>query len=449
MRVLLIATNQADRYMGHMTVRPLPVGLAYVAAHISETRHTLHVLDWMFAEDAPAQTLATVQRFQPEVIGLSIRNLDNQSYLNPLWHLPTIRDVMHQIRSVSPAPIVCGGPAFSVLPVACFEYLKPDLGLAGDAAESFAQLVDRLDRGEPCTDLPGIVYGEKGRTVLREPQFTAHFHTPPRLDLLDLQRYDKAGFGIGVITKLAPYLYATTEHSTGRQKSATGLSTLRATNSGRPTGKHVAIRSTGQEGWRIRPVEEVIEELRRLQRDFGISKVFFIDSGFNIPLVAAKELCQALLQSEIKLRWNSILRVAECDAELIDLMRRSGCSLALINAANLPETVPQVTHLTKLCNQSGLPFTLSVGFGDPGDTRKSVQQKLALLRDTQPAFAILRVATRVLPNTPVAKTALEEGLIDAQNDLIKPTFYVAAEVRGWLVEHLKTEAAHHPRWHLM
>lgn len=417
MRVLLIATNQADRYMGHMTVRPLPVGLAYVAAHISETRHTLHVLDWMFAEDAPAQTLAIVQRFRPEVIGLSIRNLDNQSYLNPLWHLPAIRDVMHQIRSVSPAPIVCGGPAFSVLPVACFEYLKPDLGLAGDAAESFAQLVDRLDRGEPCTDLPGIVYGEQDRTVVQEPQFTAHFHTPPRLDLLDLQRYDKAGFGIGVITKLAPYFYATTE--------------------------------SGQEGWRIRPVEEVIEELRRLQRDFGISKVFFIDSGFNIPLAAAKELCQALLQSEIQLRWNSILRVVECDAELIDLMRRSGCSLALINVANLPETVPQVTHLTKLCNQSGLPFTLSVGFGDPGDTRKSVQQKLALLRDTQPAFAILRVATRVLPNTPVAKTALEEGLIDAQNDLIKPTFYVAAEVRGWLVEHLKTEAAHHPRWHLM
>jgi radical SAM superfamily enzyme YgiQ (UPF0313 family) len=404
--------------MGHMTVRPLPVGLAYVAAHISETRHTLHVLDWMFAEDAPAQTLATVRRFRPEVIGLSIRNLDNQSYLNPLWHLPAIRDVMHQIRSVSPAPIVCGGPAFSVLPVACFEYLKPDLGLTGDAAESFAQLVNRLDRGERSTDLPGIVYGEQDRTVVRDPQFTAHFHTPPRLDLLDLQRYDKAGFGIGVITKLAPYLYATTE-------------------------------SRHQEGWRIRPVEEVIEELRRLQRDFGISKVFFIDSGFNIPLAAAKELCQALLQSEIQLRWNSILRVAECDAELIDLMQRSGCSLALINAANLPETVPQVTHLTRLCNQSGLPFTLSVGFGEPGDTRKSVQQKLALLRDTQPAFAILRLATRVLPNTPLAKTALEEGLIDSQDDLIKPTFYVAAEVRDWLVEYLKAEAAHQPRWHLM
>jgi hypothetical protein len=78
-----------------------------------------------------------------------------------------------------------------------------------------------------------------------------------------------------------------------------------------------------------------------------------------------------------------------------------------------------------------------------------VQQKLALLRDTQPAFAILRLATRVLPNTPLAKTALEEGLIDSQDDLIKPTFYVAAEVRDWLVEYLKAEAAHQPRWHLM
>jgi hypothetical protein len=50
MRVLLIATNQADRYLDHMTVRPLPVGLAYVAAHIDPARHSLQVLDLMFAQ---------------------------------------------------------------------------------------------------------------------------------------------------------------------------------------------------------------------------------------------------------------------------------------------------------------------------------------------------------------------------------------------------------------
>ena len=54
MKVLLIATNQAGRYMDRMAVRPLPVGLAYVAAHINEASHPLQVLDLMFSEDAQA-----------------------------------------------------------------------------------------------------------------------------------------------------------------------------------------------------------------------------------------------------------------------------------------------------------------------------------------------------------------------------------------------------------
>jgi hypothetical protein len=129
MRVLLIATNQADRYMDRMVVRPIPVGLAYVAAHLDTTRHTLQVLDLMFSEDAIQDATAAVQQFQPEVIGLSLRNLDNQSALNTVWHIPAVRELIDQLRLVSTATLICGGPAFSILAAVCFEDLAPDLGL--------------------------------------------------------------------------------------------------------------------------------------------------------------------------------------------------------------------------------------------------------------------------------------------------------------------------------
>lgn len=429
MRVLLIATNQADRYMDRMTVRPLPVGLAYVAAHIDTARHPLQVLDLMFAEDAAQEATAAAQRFQPDIIGLSLRNLDNQSSLNPVWHLPAVKDLIGHLRAVRPAPIVCGGPAFSILPAACFDYLAPDLGLAGDAAASFAQLVDRLDAGVPYTDLPGLVYSDQGRTVVREGHFTTQFHTPPRLDLLDLRRYDKAGFGIGVVNKLAPYYYATAD------------------------GK---AQSSGAD-WRMRPAAEVVEEVHRLQRDYGIRKVFFIDSGFNTPLHHAKALCQTLIQAGLGVRWNSYLRPGECDAELIELMQRSGCPLALLAGTEGSSAEPselglhleRVGMLTTLCRQGDLPFTLAMGFGTPGETRATVEQKLAFLRQAAPAFTTLRVATRVLPHTPLASLALEEGLIRTEADLLRPTFYLAAGVRDWLVEHLRAAAAVEPRWHLM
>lgn len=429
MRILLIATNQADRYMNRMAVRPLPVGLAYVAAYISPTRHQFHVLDLMFSDDARTDTLAAVQCFQPEVIGLSLRNLDNQSYLHTIWHLPTVRNLIGHIRSVSNALIVCGGPAFSILPAACFTYLSPDLGIAGDAAESFAQLVNCLDSREAFHHLPGLVYRDNGHIVVRNGHMSTDFQRPPRLDLLDIRRYDKAGFGIGVVNKLAPYYYGTTPDN----------------------------RQTSRNGWRVRPVDEVVEELRQLQRDFGIRKVFFIDSGFNIPLQHAKELCQGLIRSGLGLRWNSYLRAGECDAELVQLMRRSGCSLALINAIfgdqeagkDMQERLEQARRLPTLCTQGDLPFALAVSFGDAGETRATVKHKLDALRATHPAFATLRTATRILPHTPLAQTALQEGLIRSPADLIRPTFYLAAAVRDWLLPYLRTEAAAQPRWHLM
>ena len=429
MRILLIATNQTDRYMDRMAVRPVPVGLAYVAAHIDTTRHVLHVLDCMFAADVRQEAAAAVQRFQPEVIGLSLRNLDNQSYLNPVWYLPAVRDLIDHLRSVCTATIVCGGPAFSILPLACFEYLMLDLGLAGDATASFARLVDCLESGKPYTDLPGLVYSEGGQTVVRQAHFTESFQTPPRLDLLDLRRYDKAGFGIGVVNKLAPYYYPTTD------------------GKGQTTG----------ENWRWRPAAAVVEEVHRLQRDYGIRKVFFIDSGFNLPLHRAKELCQALLQAGLRIRWNSYLQPGECDAELVALMRRAGCSLALLQGtaghaaepAALGEHLDQLSRMTSLCHRGGLPFTLSMSFGTPGETRLTVEQKLAFLRQATPAFATLRVATRILPQTALARQAIEEGVIRQEADLLRPTFYLVAGMRAWLVDHLRAAVATQPRWHLL
>jgi radical SAM superfamily enzyme YgiQ (UPF0313 family) len=429
MRILLIATNQADRYMDRMVVRPVPVGLAYVAASIDTTRHALQVLDGMFSTDVGQDATGTVQRFQPEVIGLSLRNLDNQSYLNPVWHLPAVRALIAQLRSVCSATIVCGGPAFSILPAACFAYLAPDLGLAGDATTSFAQLVDCLADGAPCIDLPGLVSREHGQTIVREAHFSESFQTPPRLDLLDLQRYDKAGFGIGVVTKLAPYYY-TTMDGTGQ---------------------------TDATHWRIRPAAAVVEEVRRLQRDYGIRKVFFIDSGFNLPLPQAKELCQTMLQAGLQIRWNSYLQPGACDAELITLMRRAGCSLALLTGtvgygsgpAALDEHLEQVGRLTTLCRQGALPFTLAMSFGTPGETRTTVEQKLAFVRQVAPAFATLRVATRILPQTPLSQLAMEEGIIQSDVDLLRPTFYLAAGVRPWLLDHLRAAVAAQPRWHLL
>lgn len=424
MKVLLVATNQADRFMDRMVVRPVPIGLAYLAASVDEERHTLKVLDLMFADDAVSDVEDAVNDFQPDLIGLSIRNLDNQSSLNPVWNLPGVRDIVERIRQCSAAKVLVGGPAFSILPAECLGYVGADLGIAGDAAEAFATLVERLDAGDDYFDIPGVVYrDDDGGVVLSEGRFTSVFHRAPRLDLLDMRAYNGSGFGVGVITKLAQAYYPT-------QGAAYDGS-----------------------DWRIRPPEDVVDEIRSLNDEFSINKVFFIDSGFNIPTDHAKALCAAIIESGLRIRWNSYIRPAHGDADLMRLMRESGCSLALMaeggGGDGLAERLDALEQTASLCRDAGLPFTMNLTFGDASENESSVERKLAFLRRVEAAFAVLRVGMRVLPNTDAAQAALRSGLIGSESDLLRPTFYIAESVRDWLAGKLREEAAAYPRWNLM
>ena len=157
----------------------------------------MRLSDLMFSDNPLADVASTVAEFKPDVVGLSMRNLDNQSYFNPVWHLPGVKGVVDSIRANSDATVVCGGPAFSILPSECLNFVGADMGVAGDGADAFAVLVDHLERGENYRGIPGLVYRENGKIIVTEGRFTSNFDRPPRLDLLDMQKYDGSGFGVG------------------------------------------------------------------------------------------------------------------------------------------------------------------------------------------------------------------------------------------------------------
>ena len=95
MRIMLIATNRHNRWMTRQEVRPLPIGLAYVAAYIDQSKHDLRMVDLMFYDDYLQHTEDIVNEFNPDLIGISIRNLDNGSYINPQSALPVTKDVIN------------------------------------------------------------------------------------------------------------------------------------------------------------------------------------------------------------------------------------------------------------------------------------------------------------------------------------------------------------------
>ena len=430
MRVLLIATNRHHRLMSRMDARPLPIGLAYVAGHLDQNRHSLKVLDLMFSDDYLADVEDTVKEFQPEMVGISIRNLGNHSYIDPQWALPTSKEVIDKVRSLSSAKIVVGGPAFNFLPKESFSYMGPDLGIAGDAGETFAELADLLDSNNPYEHLSGLVYRENGEVVFNGVRARSGFAKPPRFEDLDMEKYTKAGFGIGVLTKLGDFSYPKPD-SNGEAK---------------------------EPDWRvIRPIDDVLSEVKEMEEKYGLRKVFFIDNGFNIPLNHAKALCHAFLEADLKLNWNTCMAPFSCDAEVVSLMKQAGCALVIMGALRgdlhdgetLGEKLEPLREVCAMCEEGDLHYTIAQSFGEVGETEQTVADKLAFLRSIKPAMANLRIGSPVLPGSPLVATAIKEGLIADESELIRPTIYVEEAVRDWIVDYMKEEAAKNPRWNLL
>ena len=431
MRVLMIATNRHHRLMSRMEARPLPIGMAYVAAYLDQDRHSVKTLDLMFSDDYLADVESAVNEFNPDMIGISLRNLSNHSYIDPQWALPITKEVIDKVRSITKATIVVGGPAFSLLPRECFSYLEPDLGLAGDAGEAFAELANRLEVGEPSYyDLPGLVRSEGGEVVYHGMRCYSEFAKPPRFEDLDMAKYRAAGFGVGILTKLGDFAY--------------------------PTGD--AAETAEARSWRIiRPIEEVVREVKDMEERFGLKKVFFIDNGFNVPIEHAKSLCHALTEADLKLHWNTCLAPFSCDQELVGLMKSAGCALVIMGTPRgdghggpvLNESREMMRQTCDMCDEGGLHYTVSQNFGEPGETRESVEEKLEFIRSINPAMVNLRVGAEIQPGTPLAATALEDGLITDESELIRPTFYLDAAVKDWIVDYLTEEKAKNPRWNLL
>ena len=78
MRVLLISANTEG-----LNMPTLPLGLAYVAASTRKAGHEVRYLDLMAQEDAQAVIKKIVQDLRPDVVGISVRNIDDQDMANP------------------------------------------------------------------------------------------------------------------------------------------------------------------------------------------------------------------------------------------------------------------------------------------------------------------------------------------------------------------------------
>lgn len=152
MRVLLVSANRE-----HLPDPIFPLGLAYIAAAILNAGHNTEIADLCFGSFPLENLRKQVKEYKPDVIGLSLRNVDNAAYPLTVDYLKLHREVVDVLHEVSQAPVVLGGSGFSILPQAYMQALGGDWGIAGEGESSFIELLQALEKGLDPTTIPGVV----------------------------------------------------------------------------------------------------------------------------------------------------------------------------------------------------------------------------------------------------------------------------------------------------
>ena len=116
MRVLLVSANRLRPSPSVPWTPVEPLGAAYVASALARAGYETEILDLCFAESIVESVGAAIERFEPDFIGVSIRNIDLMAYFNPCSFSEEIAEILAACRLATSAAIILGGSGFSVMP---------------------------------------------------------------------------------------------------------------------------------------------------------------------------------------------------------------------------------------------------------------------------------------------------------------------------------------------
>jgi radical SAM superfamily enzyme YgiQ (UPF0313 family) len=421
MKVLFISENRCRD-----NLVPFPLGIACVASAAKQAGHDISCLDLMFSDDAAADTVERIRSFQPDCIGLSLRNIDNQDKYKGEFYLPAAKEIADAARSETAVPIVLGGAGFTIFPLECLEFMDLELGIVGEGERPFIEFLARLEAGAKVDDLPGLAlrHGGAARVNPPGPHAWPGLFPPPERELFDVRHYSwKPGSEPPFIANL---------------QSRRGCHM-----------RCIYCSSPAVEGrlMRVREPGAVADELASLENDYGITTAAFVDSLFNYPTDYTRELCRQIASRKLSLRWIANLNPLYCDLETMELMRGAGCvGLSIGNESGSEDilvslkkgfTRNQVIEAVSDAKQLGFRINCFLLLGGPEENEDTVRESVELMTELDPDMVSVTVGIRIYPGCEMQDIALREGVIEPGQDLLFPVFYISPQTEPWLYPHMR------------
>lgn len=387
MNILLI---NANRFKHPWPV--IPFGLSCVAAALEEEGRAIKVLDLCFSKNCSRDLKACIESFHPEMIGVSIRNIDNSAgYNTDFFLLNTKKDIIDPLKDLFDGPIVIGGPSVGINGAEMLAYLGLNYAIRGDGENAVVQFAQRVEKGGPLEGLEGLVIRKRGEIIQDNPPFLVKDLN--RLPYVNPGKY----INLSVYRKYDSPLQIQTKRGCALQCSYCTYNRIEGLK------------------YRLKDPEIVADQIERLVMETGIRHIEFTDSTFNIPLNHCKKLLRALKTKNLKLKLRTMgLNPGAVDEELVELMRQNGfrdvdlgaeagCD-AMLKSLGKNYSKQDVINAGKLLQGKGIPVTWYLLVGAPGETEQTLKETYATVNQAASKWDLINIGVgiRVYNGSPIA-----------------------------------------------
>ena len=364
-----------------------PVDLALLAAVLREQGAQAKIADYPARSASWEHYQSDLLEFKPDAI---LFNVTTATIQDDLRAARLARQTLPGVRSIA------RGEYFEKEGEALFAQCPElDIALHGEIEENLA----RLAKGESPAGMPAVLYREGG--VVRRNPGTARIEDLdslpfPARDLLDNALYRSPETGNPLTVILA--------------------------NRGCPA-KCVFCPAGQVSGFRLRlrSPRSILAELRECVERFNIREFLFNGDTFTMRKPWLLELCAAISQSRLPIRWGCNSRVDTMDAERAQALKRAGCWVVafgvesgdqdMLDRMKKGTRIEQAERAIAVCKEAGLATHAFFIIGLPWETRASLQRTYAFARKLDPDFFDINIAYP-LPGTELHQIAVEEGLLE-------------------------------------
>ncbi len=435
MKILVVSSNR------HRFPWPVPpLGACYIASSLKSAGHRIKFLDLLFSQNPAFDITQAVRKFNPQLIAVAIRNIDNADQQEPESYVPAVKEtIINTIRKHTSSPIVIGGAAVNIIPKRFLEYLNADFAIFGDGEKGITELVQALSVKSGLSNVPGLIYRQDSQKIIQNPPARISnlddLPLPKVYQWIDWKRYQDNYGSVPVQTKRGCSLKCT----------------------------YCVYNKIEGAQYRLRKPERVAEEIEDIVGHCHPRMIEFVDSTFNIPLDYAKSICQEIIKRKIPTTFNTMgINPGSVTAELIQLMEKANfkefsCtpetgSSRMLKSLGKNFSLNEVKQAISLFKTTKIPVIWYFLFGGPGENPDTVEETLNFIEKNIPKkdLVFLTSGIRILPGAPIHQAAIENSQINPDTDMLFPVFYQPKEINKQALFYLINKAViKHPNFMTM